>query len=1150
MQATSCEHQLAVLLSLLHRHTNQSDITIAYRDNLNQTRCVHFDFEDDTAFSAVKASVSKSLAKPPLADPATPPVCCYFNPASTEPAPQLAPGGFALTTSAQPSQTQLWLHFDGTSFLRERMQEFLDQYVQLCAATAQDETRAVLNYTLITPAGAALLADPTQTIEQPRYALLAESFAAVAQATPGAIAIRHKGQEWTYAQLDHASHALATQLLTIGTTPSDVVAVTGLRGFAVVAAILAVFRSGATLLTIDPKLPNERQLSIVQLAAAKVLVRAGEGVNLSPSGLSILNTDSEGKLASNSPHSPAETSLALPTLNPEAPAYIFFTSGSTGTPKGVVGTHQGLAHFLDWQRKTFDIRTTDRAAQITALSFDMVLRDMFLALTSGATLCIPAEEDVLDPTAIFKWMVNENVSVLHLVPSLLRAWVNNAPEGVALPLLRRVFLAGEPLTDKLILDFRETFGTHTLITNFYGPTETTLIKCFNPISGTPEPGSQPAGRPQPQTQIIVLNRKGQQCGVNEIGEIAIRTPYRTLGYLNAPDLSAKVFVPNPFRNDPQDLIYLTGDSGYIRQDGLVVMRGRIDNQVKIRGIRVEPGEVEAAISHCPLVAEVAVVAHTAQTGDKYLGAYVVANQQGKAAKDLAAEIRSFLKPRLPDGLIPAVITALESLPRLPNGKIDRKSLTPIAPIAPTATIAPGSSQTSDASDANTPRNAQEAELLTLWKSVLGHPNVGLNESFVELGGDSLTAITALVRMQRMGVSDNIARGIFQGWSIRQIAAAANGESSAQQPVAMPLKVRTNLLVNVMRGLLVAILVTGHWVEGLLNRLPPVLRGIQHTLTPLFASATPGFAILFGLGLGYIYFPKYLQDPQQAKKSLKLGAALVFTGIVVRSAADLGLMQMEGGIPNSTEFFNTFFSALLYYFLALLTAPVWFKLISINGKYWRNIIYLAIGSYLTYRITSHYLLDKEQTGFLQLCRLMLVAKFNYFNMSVGAFAGLAFGLFLQNYSKTESSLVKMLPSLLLWGGLLTATGVALLYGTTGGVAELYNEGTLAEWKWIFYSGTLLLATGLLIKILNIYENLPSSLRAIFNWTSVLGQISLPVFVLHQLVLRFKALFVHAGIPDGIALVIPLVSFLGFCVWMMNRLYGLYFGSTTSDRRLAR
>ena len=189
---------------------------------------------------------------------------------------------------------------------------------------------------------------------------------------------------------------------------------------------------------------------------------------------------------------------------------------------------------------------------MTALSFDMVLRDMFLALSSGATLCIPDEDDVLDPQAVLRWMAAERISVLHVVPTLLRAWLGHVPPNLALPDLRRVFLAGEPLTDVLINTFRREFGDRALVTNFYGPTETTLIKCFHSV-GTPETGVQPVGRAQPGTQVLVLNALGEICGLNEIGQIAIRTPYRTLGYLNAPELTAAVFVRNPFRNDPMTL---------------------------------------------------------------------------------------------------------------------------------------------------------------------------------------------------------------------------------------------------------------------------------------------------------------------------------------------------------------------------------------------------------------------------------------------------------------------------------------------------------------------------------------------------------------------------------------------------------------------
>ena len=295
----------------------------------------------------------------------------------------------------------------------------------------------------------------------------------------------------------------------------------------------------------------------------------------------------------------AAEAAPLPPIHGEDAAYIFFTSGSTGVPKGVLGCHKGLSHFLHWQRQTFDIGPRDRVAQLTSLSFDVLLRDVFLPLTSGGMLCLPEEGD---QAHVLAWLAREGVTVVHAVPTLLQTWLTQESTGVDLGNLRWLFLAGEPLSGALVQAWRGRFPGGAEVVNLYGPTETTLVKCFHRVIGELQPGLQPVGMALPQTQALVLNATGQLCGIGELGEVVLRTPFRTLGYVNAPEEMRRHFVPNPFREgDPSDLLYYTGDRGRYRPDGSLDLLGRLDDQVKIRGVRVEPGEVKAVLEEHPAV---------------------------------------------------------------------------------------------------------------------------------------------------------------------------------------------------------------------------------------------------------------------------------------------------------------------------------------------------------------------------------------------------------------------------------------------------------------------------------------------------------------------------------------------------------------------
>ena len=291
---------------------------------------------------------------------------------------------------------------------------------------------------------------------------------------------------------------------------------------------------------------------------------------------------------------------------PDDAAYIFFTSGSTGVPKGVLGWHKGLSHFLQWQGDTFGIGPQERVAQLIHLSFDAVLRDIFLPLTRGATLCVPNEQDTLDAQSLMQWLERERISLVHTIPTLAQAWLAQVPADVCLRSLRWVFFSGEPLTEILVRQWRVAFPRSAIV-NLYGPTETTLVKCYYVVPPDVLPGIQPAGWPLPQTQALVLAAHSRLCGIGEPGEIVLRTPFRTLGYINAPDDQRQRFVQNPFREDAGDWLYYTGDRGRYRPDGMLEILGRLDEQVKIRGIRIEPSEVTATLAQHPAVHACVVV---------------------------------------------------------------------------------------------------------------------------------------------------------------------------------------------------------------------------------------------------------------------------------------------------------------------------------------------------------------------------------------------------------------------------------------------------------------------------------------------------------------------------------------------------------------
>ena len=653
-------------------------------------------------------------------------------------------------------ELSLQLVYQRVLFSAARMSCLLNQFQYLLEQIVATPDSSIGLYSLVTSESQLLLPDPSAVLPQPRYELVTTMFTSWVNSAPEHSAVRQGDRSWNYSELSTSAHALAGVLLNRGVKRGEVVAVFGPRSFGLIASMMGILLSGGVLLTIEPKLPSQRQQVMLQESKAKYVLCIGdeqpEQKELWKSLVTICVDPDAGVAINADTHS--SSAVQLPQLSPDDAAYIFFTSGTTGVPKGVLGCHKGMAHFFNWQRQSFAVDQQDRSAQLTGLSFDVVLRDIFLPLTSGATLCLPAEGDELEPTRILRWLEREQISVLHTVPTLAQSWLVNVPPSVSLRALKRIFFAGEPLKDTLIRRWRETFPEAGEIVNLYGPTETTLAKCFYRVSADVLPGVQPVGSPQPETQALVLAENNQLCGIGEPGEIVIRTPFRSLGYINASEENRSRFVKNPLGNDEQDLLYYTGDRGRYRPDGSLEILGRLDRQVKIRGVRIELTEIETVLGLHPAVREVVVIAREDQPGDQRLVAYVVPQEQVSTTD----ELRRFLKEKLPKYMIPSPFVMLDALPLTPNGKVDRRAL-------------PMPEQLRQEVEETfvAPRNEIECQLTQIWEEVLGIQSISVKDNFFDLGGHSLLAVRLFAQIEKkFGTSIPLAT-LFQSGTVETLA---------------------------------------------------------------------------------------------------------------------------------------------------------------------------------------------------------------------------------------------------------------------------------------------------------------------------------------------------------------------------------------------
>ncbi len=572
---------------------------------------------------------------------------------------------FDLTLYARESERGLHLRlvYAADLFDPARMAEVLDQFRTLTAQVAEDAERPIHAYSLRTAAACAVLPDPAEAMEAQWPGPVHVLFSAQARRAPDRVAVRERAGEWTYGTLEAHANRVAQWLLAQGVGKGDVVAVYAHRGGSLAAALLGVLKAGAAFVILDPAYPARRLVRSVDVARARALLRmAGAGplpqaleAWVEEAGIAQLALPGLGEdLGALGAYSDRDPGVEV---GPEDLAYLAFTSGTTGQPKGIAGSHRPLSHFVGWQAQSFALAEEDRFTLLSGLAHDPLLRDVFSPLCLGAMLCVPEAEEIGTPGYLARWMAAEAVTVTHLTPATGRL-VGSVGAGVELPGLRYAFWGGERVSRADVARLR-SLAPEVASVVFYGTTETPQAMSWYAVAETEGREVLPVGRGIEGVQLLVVNGTGEQAGIGEVGEIVVRTPYLALGYVGEER--------GGFRAVGGERAYGTGDLGRYGVDGEVEILGRADGQVKVRGYRIEPGEVEAALREHRAVREAVVVAW-----EEGLAAYLVVREGGAAPS--AIELRAHLAERVPEYMVPAAFVALETLPLTPNGKLDRRAL--------------------------------------------------------------------------------------------------------------------------------------------------------------------------------------------------------------------------------------------------------------------------------------------------------------------------------------------------------------------------------------------------------------------------------------------------------------------------------------------
>ncbi|WP_438943853.1 amino acid adenylation domain-containing protein, partial [Pseudomonas sp. N8] len=568
-------------------------------------------------------------------------------------------------------------------------------------------------------------------------------FAAQADRTPDAVALVGAGQTLSYAELNAQANRVAHGLIALGVGPDDTVGLCARRSPEMVIGLLGILKAGAAYVPLDPQYPAQRLAHMLADSTPRALVRQ-QGLDEVPvpQGLATLELGSPA-LLQNAAHDPQVSELNLGHL-----AYVIYTSGSTGLPKGVMVEHRGLRNLLDWYLDDLAFHAGDAVLLASSYNFDLTQKNILAPLMVGASLHLA--EEPFNPGAIVAQIAEAGITHLNMSPSAFHALVD-ADRHAALACLKRVVLGGEPIQlamlEKLPLP-------RPAIINSYGPTECSDVVAWHTADtdlDTYRTRPIPIGRPIRNMQLHVLDSHGQLLPLGVPGEIHIGGVGVARGYLNLPQLSAERFIDDPFSERAGARLYKTGDIGRWLPDGTLQYLGRNDDQVKIRGLRVELGEIEAALAALAGVREAAIVARDHQTG-KRLVAYLC----GEPAA--ATALRAELVGRLPEHMVPSAFVVLDALPLTPNGKLDRRAL-------------PEPDQDAYASQAyEAPQGTVERTIADIWQRLLGLEQVGRHDGFFELGGHSLMAVSLIERLREHGLNADV-RSVFGAPTLRDLASA-------------------------------------------------------------------------------------------------------------------------------------------------------------------------------------------------------------------------------------------------------------------------------------------------------------------------------------------------------------------------------------------
>ncbi|HEX7333555.1 MAG TPA: amino acid adenylation domain-containing protein [Pyrinomonadaceae bacterium] len=666
------------------------------------------------------------------------------------------------------------------------IRRLLNHYQTLLESILADPQQRIAELPLLTEDEQGLFAavNNTQT-EYPSEKRVHELFEEQAARRPEAVAVVCEGRELNYRELNQQANRLASYLRRRGVGPETIVGILMERSLEMVVGLLGVLKAGGAYLPLDLNYPKQRlALMLEETQVSLILTQERWLESLPEFNGDVLCLDRELAVFAD------EDASNLPAINdPDSLAFVFYTSGSTGKPKGVMATQRSAVNYLAHIVRDYQVSPADVVLQTASLSFDASVRDIIGPIVAGAKLVLIPDADVKDPFALLSRIKDHGVTcILSIVPTMLRSLTDASAEtGTTGSTLRLILTSGESLLLSECARVRTVLGERVSIFNQYGATECTMSSTRYRAPEAVSSGPALVGKPIANSEVYVLDTDLRQCPIGVPGEIHIGGVGVARGYVMSPGLTALKYIPNPFSKEDGARLYRTGDLGRFLPSGDIELQGRVDRQVKVRGIRIEPGEIETVLNDHENVREAVVIVREDTPGNQRLVAYVVLRQPDN-------NLRAFVKTRVPDHMVPASFVVMDKLPVTPNGKIDYSAL----PI-------PDETSFDSSKEFVAPRNQLEETLAQIFSEILGIQRVGIHDNFFELGGHSLLATQVVSRIRKTLKVDLPLRVIFDSPTIANLATTVEPmnriESDDAEKLAQLVKQIDQLSVDEIKVLL-------------------------------------------------------------------------------------------------------------------------------------------------------------------------------------------------------------------------------------------------------------------------------------------------------------------------------------------------------------